>query len=147
MKKLFALITIMVFAVVAMAQTTPAEVTPDAYITDAYYKVVTLDTLTNTDNDAFVFRVKGLKTQDFTVKLYTDFVSGSSSGTLIAAGSINGVAYTNIDTITIASVTADAMDTEVITLNDYNYPYLKFTMAQTGTAVTVPKVWIYGKFN
>lgn len=147
MKKLFALITIMVFAVAAMAQTTPAEVTPDAYITDAYYKVVTLDTLTNTDSDAFVFRIKGLRTQDFTVKLYTDFVSGLSSGTLIAAGSINGVAYTNIDTITIASVMADAMDTGVITLNDYNYPYLKFTMAQTGTAVTVPKIWIYGKYN
>ena len=109
MKRLFALISIMVFAVVAMAQTTPTEVTPDAYITDAYYKVVTLDTLTNADNDAFVFRLKDSKTMDFTVKLYTDFVSGSSSGTLIAAGSINGVAYTNIDTITIASVTADAM--------------------------------------
>lgn len=147
MKKILFLLIGFVLAFSSMAQTTPAEVTPDAYITDAYYKVVSLDTLTDADNDAFVFRIKGLQTQDFTVKLYTDFVSGSSSGTLIAAGSINGVVYTNIDTITIASVTADAMDTEVITLNDYNYPYLKFTMAQTGTAVTVPKVWIYGKYN
>lgn len=147
MKRILFLLIGFVLAFSSMAQTTPTEVAPDAYITDAYYKVVTLDTLTDADNDAFVFRVKGLQTQDFTVKLYTDFVSGSSSGTLIAAGSINGVAYTNIDTITIASVTADAMDTEVITLNDYNYPYLKFTMAQTGTAVTVPKIWIYGKYN
>lgn len=147
MKKLFSLITIMVFAVVAMAQTNPTPVTPDATITDAYYKYVLLDTLTDTDNDAFVFRLKTSETMDLNIKLYTDFVSGSSSGTLIAAVSIDGVTYANADTITIASVTGDAMDTEVITLNDYNYPYLKLTMAQTGTAVTVPKVWIYGKFN
>jgi hypothetical protein len=147
MKKLFLILLIVSFAIMANAQSNPAVVTPDATITDAYYKVAILDTLTDADNDNFVFRLKTSKVMDINIKLYTDFVSGSSSGTLIAAGSIDGVTYANIDTITIASVTADAMDTEVITLNDYNYPYLKVTMAQTGTAVTVPKVWIYGKFN
>lgn len=147
MKKLFLILLIVSFAIMANAQSNPAVVTPDATITDAYYKVAILDTLTDADNDNFVFRLKTSKVMDINIKLYTDFVSGSSSGTLIAAGSIDGVTYANIDTITIASVTADAMDTEVITLNDYNYPYLKVTMAQTGTAVTLPKVWIYGKFN
>lgn len=147
MKKLFLILLIVSFAIMANAQSNPAVVTPDATITDAYYKVAILDTLTDADNDNFVFRLKTSKVMDINIKLYTDFVSGSSSGTLIAAGSIDGVTYANIDTITIASVTADAMDTEVITLNDYNYPYLRVTMAQTGTAVTLPKVWIYGKFN
>lgn len=135
------------FAFVSMGQTNPTVVTPDATISGAYYKVVSLNTLTDADNDSFVFRLKTSQVMHINVKLYTDFVSGSSSGTLIAAGSIDGVNYANIDTITIASVTEDAMDTEVITLNDYNYPYLKLTVAQTGTAVTIPKVYVYAKYN
>lgn len=149
MKKLVLLFSIVLFAFALQAQTisNPTAVTANANITDAYYKVVTLDTLKNSANDNVVFRLKTVALMDFNVKLYTDFVSGSAGGTLIAAGSIDGTNYANIDTITISSVTADAMDTEVITLNDYLYPYLKLTMTQTGTAVTVPKVFIYGKFN
>jgi hypothetical protein len=49
------------------------------------------------------------------------------------------------DTITASSVTSDVMDTQTINKVDFLYPYLKFYYIQTGTAVTVPKVYIYTK--
>ena len=137
------------------AQTTPTEVSTDAIIQNAYNKYIwgtTADTLTNADTLTFVYRIKSRstsgQTQDFTVKLYSDFVSGTAGGTLVAYSSPDGVNYASTtDTITVAALTGDAMDTEVISLSDYMYPYLKFIYLQTGTAVTIPKVYVYSKRN
>jgi len=51
------------------------------------------------------------------------------------------------DSITATSVTADILDTEELTFSDYLSPYLKFVYIQSGTAVTVPKIYIYAKLN
>lgn len=151
MKKFLIIMMLVVGAFVAFAQTTPTEVAPNAYITDAYYKYIwgtTADTLTNADTLNYVFRMKGVQTMDIRVKLYSDFVSGSAGGTLVSYHSIDGVNYEATgDTITVASLEADAMDSQVIDLDDFIYPYVKLIYLQSGTAVTVPKVYVYAKFN
>lgn len=136
---------------VVNAQTKVTEVTPDAYITGADYEYIwgtTSDTLTNADTLSFVYRVKGQQTQDIQINLYSDHVSGTAGGTLVTYRSPDGVNYVSTgDTITVASLTSDALDSEKITLDNYLSPYVKLYFLQTGTAVTVPKVIIYTKGN
>lgn len=141
----------MVFAVFAMAQSTPTAVTPNGWVTEAQHQYIwgsTADTLTNADTLTYVWRVKGARVFDINIKLYSDHVSGTAGGTLIGYKSINGVNYeASGDTITIASLSADAMDSETIDLDDFAWPYFKLIYLQTGTAVTVPKVYLYAKEN
>lgn len=150
MKKLVLLFSIIVFAFAAMAQTAVTNVTPNGYISDPAYVYIwgsTSDTLTNADTLDYVARIYGNEVYDFNIQLYSDHVSGTAGGTLMAYRSIDGVNYTVLDTITVSSLTADALDAEVINLDNFLYPYLKFEYLQTGTAVTVPKVYIYCKKN
>ena len=140
------------FAYNVKAQTVPTEVTPDGYISNASYVNVfgrTVDTLTNADTLSFVLRVKGNYLQDYNIKASVDHVSGTAGGALIVYHSMDGVNYANGvgDTITISGVTSDVMDTEVINKVKFLYPYMKLYWLQTGTAVTVPKVWIYTKIQ
>ena len=144
----------MVAFVCVNAQTTPTAVSTDGTIQDAYNKYVwgtTSDTLTNADTLTYVYRIKARsnsgQTQDFTIKLYSDFVSGTAGGTLVVHSSPDGTNYAPVDTITVTSLTADGMDTEVISIDDYMYPYLKLIYLQSGTAVTIPRAYIYSKKN
>jgi hypothetical protein len=137
------------------AQTSPTVVSTDGTIQDAYNKYIwgtVADTLTDADTLTFVYRIKARsnsgQTQDFAIKLYNDRVSGTAGGTLVAYSSPDGVNYiTTTDTITVSGLSADAMDSEVITLDNFMQPYLKFIYLQTGTAVTIPKVYVYSKKN
>lgn len=154
MKKFIVLlITGLMFSIVSVAQTTPTAVTPDAYITGADYEYIwgtTADTLTDADTLEFVYRIKGTITQDFWIKLYNDFVSGSAGGKLKTYKSMDGVNYevtAAADSLTVTALEADAMNAGSISLSDFNAPYLKFIYIQSGTAVTVPKLYIYTKFN
>lgn len=152
MKKIvFVLMGLFVILLACKPQTKPTEVTPDAYITKPVYLYMfgtTSDTITNAAADSVHLRIKGNRTYDLTIKLYSDHVSGTAGGTLIGYNSIDGVNYqANGDTITISGVAADAMDAEVISLDNYNYPYYKLIYTQTGTAVTVPRVYVYAKEN
>ena len=150
MKKLVLLFTalIMVFAVNAQTISKPTEVVPDSFISGPQYAAVS-DSLTNTDTTTWVFRVKGYDVENFTVKLYLDWVSGTAGGVLTPWKSIDGVNYSILgDTIiTASSVTADVMDTETIDIDDFLYPYLKLIYIQSGTAVTRPKIYVYNKRN
>jgi len=140
----------MLFGFIGFSQTTPTAVTPDAYISEPYYKVIwgtTADTLTNADTLTFVYRVRGSQTMDINMKLYNDRISGTVAGTLISYQSIDGVNYEATgDTITV-STASDAMDSEELDLDNFNYPYLKLIFLQSGTSVEVPKVFVYGKYN
>jgi hypothetical protein len=147
---LISLVICLVSFATVSAQTKMAEVTPNGYITEpsfVYLWGTTSDTLTNADTLTSVIRVMGLESQDFNIQLYSDHVSGTAGGNVKAYRSIDGVNYTVLDTITVSSLTADALDSEVINLNDYMYPYLKIIYLQTGTAVTVPKLIIYTKID
>lgn len=151
MKKLVLLFAIIIAAFAANAQTAVSAVTPDGYINSPAYVYIwgsTSDTLTNADTLNFVFRVSGLDAYDFKVGLYSDHVSGTAGGTLIGYGSLDGVNYFSLgDTITVSSLTADAFDSETLDYVGYLWPYMKFTYLQTGTAVTVPKPYVYCKKN
>lgn len=61
-------------------------------------------------------------------------------------GSLDGVNYFSAgDTITVTSLTADGFDSETLDYTGYLWPYLKLNYIQSGTAVTIPKVYIYSK--
>lgn len=156
MKKIINILMLIVLACAAckvQAQTKPTEVTPDGYIkkpTYAYWLGTTSDTLTNAVSDSVIIRVKGSKTYDFSIQLYSDFVSGTAANLVKTYRSIDGATYTVTaagDSIYQTSITADVLSTAVVTLDNFNYPYLKIKVTQTGTAVTVPKIYVYNKEN
>jgi len=149
-KLIIMLIAVLGIAISAQGQTKATEVTPNGYISNEYYGYIfgtTVDTLTNADTLTWVVRCKGSHTQDWNIKLYLDWVSGTAGGNLWVTQSMDGITYVPAvgDTITASSVTADIMDTQTISKTDFLYPYLKFYYIQTGTAVTIPKVYIYTK--
>jgi len=150
MKKLILLFTvlIMVFAVNAQTISRPTDVVVDSYIPAPQYAVIS-DSLTNAETTTWVFRVKGNEVNNFTVKLYLDWVSGTAGGVLTPYKSIDGVNYSVLGdtTITASAVTADVMDTETIDISDFNYPYLKLIYIQSGTAVTKPKIYVFNRRN
>jgi hypothetical protein len=149
MKKLLFILCLFV-GFIAGAQTSVTSVSTDGSIVGPDYVYIwgsTADTLTNADTLNYVLRIKGNDVQDFNIKLYSDFVSGTAGGTLTSYSSIDGVNYVPVDTITVTSLTADAMDAETMNLDNYLYPYVKFIYLQSGTAVTIPKVYVYTKRN
>ena len=151
MRILLLIMLIATLGVVVNAQTKPTSVAPDAYILDADYEYVwgtSSDTLTYADTLSFVYRIKGSVTQDIGLDLYVDFVSGSAGGSLVTYRSPDGVNYVSTtDTIKVTSLEADALNSTRINLADYNSPYLKLYYLQTGTAVTIPRVYVYTKRN
>jgi len=153
MKKLISILIFAFLGIAIFAQSYPTEVAPDGYISGPAYVYIggtTSDTLTNTDTLTYVVRVKGNYTQDFNNKLYLDFVSGTAGGKLKTYKSMDGVTYevtAAADSITATSVTEDIMDTETITYDNFNWPYIKYIYIQSGTAVTVPRIYIYTKRN
>ena len=98
------------------------------------------DTLKNADTLTYTMRVKGQEVFNIKTQLYNDHVSGTASGKLYSYSSIDGVNYTLGDSITVSSITADALDSEVITFSNIMQPYIKFVYIQSGTAVCVPKL-------
>ena len=153
MKKLIFLLSLIAVAAISIAQTRVAEITPDGYITKPAYVYVwgtSADTLTDADTISYVLRIRGDRTQDFSVQIYNEFVSGTATGKLKSYKSIDGITWVvtaAADSITVAAVTADILDSEVLSYGDYLSPYLKFTYIQAGTGVNIPRVYIYSKEN
>ena len=150
MNKLMIILLGAMLGVVANAQNAPTKVTANGYISgDSYVYLLgtTSDTLTNADTTTYVLRVKGTQLGDYNFKAGYDHVSGTAGGTLIMSQSIDGVNYFSEsgDTITLSGITADGVDTEVINKVKFLYPYAKFTWTQSGTAVIVPKIYVYTK--
>lgn len=150
MKRLIFLFAAMFVMLAVNAQTIskPTDVVVNSYIPAPQYAAIS-DSLTNVDTTTWVFRVKGYEVNNFTVKLYLDWVSGTAGGVLTPYKSIDGVNYSVLGdtTITTSAVTADVMDTETIDISDFNYPYLKLIYIQSGTAVTKPKIYVFNRRN
>lgn len=153
MKKLILLLSLIIVAMISIAQTRVPEVTSDGYIGSPSYVYLwgsTADTLTNADTLEYVVRVKGSHMQDFNVQIYNDFVSGTATGKLKSYRSIDGITYVvtaAADSITVAAVTADILDSEVLNYDNFLYPYLKFIYIQAGTGVNIPKLYIINREN
>jgi len=153
MKKLILILGMLFVAIVMSAQTKPTEVTPDSYITKSAYLYIggtIVDTMTNADTLTWVFRIKGNETQDFDIRVYNDFVSGTATGKFKTYLSPDGVNYQVTaagDSITVTTISEDILDSEVITLDNYLKPYLKVIYHQAGTGVNVPRFYVYTKKN
>lgn len=153
MKKLLVLVFMLAFVIASQAQTKVPEVTANGSINEASYVYLggkTTDTLANVDTFTYILRVKGMQTMDIKAQIYLDHVSGTAGGKLKSYKSINGLTWVVTapgDSITTASVTADVLDSEELTYADYMGPYIKFIYIQSGTAVTVPRIYIYAKPN
>jgi hypothetical protein len=141
----------LLLSVMLEAQSRVSSVSTDGAISGPAYVYLfgsSTDTCTNVDTVTFTLRVKGDVQQDFSQQLYIDHVSGTAGGVLTAYASIDGVAYdSTLGTITVSGVTADAMDTEVLHFDSYLFPYVKYQFISSGTAVTVPKLFLYTKEN
>lgn len=153
MKKLILFSILFAIAFISTAQTKAPRVATDGSLEGSAYVYIggtSADTLTNADTLVYTMRVTSDATQDYLFRLYNDFVSGTAGGKLKTYKSINGTTWevtAAADSITVSGLTADALDSEAITVSDFLYPYLKVVYTQSGTAKTVPKVYIYTKKN
>lgn len=152
MKKLVFLFAVLLagFGAYAQPNTVPA-VSVNYIVTKPFYGSVlgtTADTATNAITKNYVLRVTGDNALDFSVHTRIDHVSGTvTAGKTVVAGSFDGVRYIPTDSITASSVTADLDDKNVIKISGFMYPYMKVSYVQTGTAVSVPKIFLYAKKN
>lgn len=150
MKKFIILIVALIGMMSATAQKDVTSVATDGGLTYSKYVSIwgtTADTLKNADTLSYVMRIKGAEVFNIRTQLYNDRVSGTASGKLYTYSSIDGVNYTLGDSITVSSITADALDSEVITFSSVMHPYIKFKYIQSGTAVTVPKLYFVTRKN
>jgi hypothetical protein len=151
MKKLIAIISLLFVGCLAIAQTPVQDITTNGFVKAGTYSYIwgsTADTLTDADTLNYTLRVKHKENiaENIKIGLYSDFVSGSAGGKLIGYGSLDGVNYFSAgDTITVTSLIADGFDSETLDYTGYMWPYLKLIYIQSGTAVTIPKVYIYSK--
>jgi hypothetical protein len=152
MKNLIGLIMLMLVAFVSMAQTKLTEQTTDGILTAGklvYIWGTSADTLTNSDNAEYIFRVVGDQTFDIVAQLYSNHVSGTAALSVYTYNSIDGVNWgaKTGDSLTIASVTADGLNATKLIYSDELNPYKKIRIEQTGTAKVIPKLILITRKN
>ena len=145
MKNLFVVFILLCMATIGMAQTRMSEKSKDGTFEAgqwAYLWGTSADTLTNGDTLTYVARIKGAQTFDIKSQLYVDHVSGTAALKVYTYNSIDGVNWgaKTADSLTIASVTADGLQSTGLTFSDVIDVYKKFVIIQSGTAKTVPKL-------
>lgn len=115
----------------------------------AYLWGTSADTLTNADTLTYVARIKGGQTFDIKSQLYVDYVSGTAALKVYTYNSIDGVNWgaKTADSLTIASVTADGLQTTGLTFPDVIDVYKKIVVIQSGTAKTIPKLIYVSREN
>ena len=124
MRKILFLIALLV-ASVSYAQTNVGVVSgskPLAQDTYVYYLGAKTDTLVASDTLDLLLRVTGADVPQIGIGLYVTKVSGTVTNNFYLQSSMDGVNFTNVDTIKLSNV-----DTvmKMKTLTNYNYPYLR----------------------
>jgi hypothetical protein len=153
MKNLFLVFILLCMATIGMAQTRMSEKSKDGTFEAgqwAYLWGTSADTLTNADTLTYVARIKGAQTFDIKSQLYVDHVSGTADSLKVYTyNSIDGVNWVakTADSLTIASVTADGLQSTGLTFSDVIDVYKKFVIIQYGTAKTVPKLIYVSREN
>lgn len=153
MKKLISILLLIMVAMIGYSQKNVPSVATDGVLTAGQYVYIfgsAADTLKNADTLEYVFRIKGDQTFDIKTQLYNNHVSGTANLKVKTYKSIDGVNYVvtaTADSITSASVTGDGLDSEELTFSDVMFTYLKVIIWQSGTAVTVPKMYFVTRKN
>lgn len=133
MRKLFFLIALLV-ASISYAQTNAGVVSgsktlaQDSYV---YYLGKTTDTLVASDTLDLLLRVTGSDVPQLGIGLYVTKVSGTVTNNFILQSSMDGVNFTNIDTIALSNASTGM---NVKSLTNYNYPYLRIRGISGATA-------------
>lgn len=124
MRKILFLIALLV-ASVSYAQTNVGTVSgsktlaQDSYV---YYLGKTTDTLGASDTLDLLLRVTGSDVPQLGLGLYVTKVSGTVTNNFILQSSMDGVNFTNVDTIKLSNAST-GMNMKALT--NYNYPYLR----------------------
>ncbi len=124
MRKILFLIALLV-ASVSYAQTNVGVVSgskPLAQDTYVYYLGKTTDTLVANDTLDLLLRVTGSDVPQLGIGLYVTKVSGTVTNNFILQSSMDGVNFTNVDTIKLSNASTGM---NVKLLPNYNYPYLR----------------------
>lgn len=124
MRKILFLIALLV-ASVSYAQTNAGTVSgsktlaQDSYV---YYLGKTTDTLVANDTLDLLLRVTGSDVPQIGIGLYVTKVSGTVTNNFILQSSMDGVNFTDVDTIKLSNAST-GMNMKALT--NYNYPYLR----------------------
>lgn len=124
MRKILFLIALLV-ASVSYAQTNAGTVSgsktlaQDSYV---YYLGKTTDTLVANDTLDLLLRVTGSDVPQIGIGLYVTKVSGTVTNNFILQSSMDGVNFTDVDTIKLSNADT-GMNMKALT--NYNYPYLR----------------------
>jgi hypothetical protein len=133
MRKLLFLIALLV-ASVSYAQTNVGVVSGSKLLaqdTYVYYLGKTTDTLVENDSLDLLLRVTGSDVPQIGIGLYVTKVSGTITNNFILQSSMDGVNFTNIDTIKLSDASTGM---NVKLLSNYNYPYLRIHGVSGATA-------------
>lgn len=155
MKKLIAILALMVVAIISYSQPKlPDVVKPaaDAVLTAGQYVYLggtSADTLTNGDTLTYTLRIFGGQTFDVRAQVYIDHISGTAAYKVYTYNSMDGTNWSakTGDSLTITGITADQMYPTVMNFSDVMWPYKKIQVIQTGTAKTKPKGYIVTRNN
>jgi len=154
-KVLFILsITALLFAACDVAaQTKPTEPTVDGTINKpawSYWLGSTSDTLTNASADTVDIKFVSNTVQDFNISMYADHVSGTGTYNMKTYKSMDGSQFEVTaagDSLQVGSITGDGMQAGRITLDNFNSKVLRIILTQSGTAVSVPKIYTLNRNN
>lgn len=152
MKKFLVNLILLIAVISGFSQTNVKNVATDGGLVAGQFVSIwgtNSDTLKNGDTLNYVLRIKGDQTFDIRMQVYTDFVSGSANYKVYTYNSIDGVNYTSktADSLTIETIIADQMHGTALNFADVMETYKKIQIIQSGTAVTIPKVYFVTRKN
>jgi hypothetical protein len=130
MRKLLFLIALLV-ASVSYAQTNVGVVSGSKPLAQDTYVYYTTDTLVENSTLDLLLRVTGSDVPQIGIGLYVTKVSGTITNNFILQSSMDGVNFTNIDTIKLSDASTGM---NVKLLSNYNYPYLRIHGVSGATA-------------
>jgi hypothetical protein len=130
MRKLLFLIALLV-ASVSYAQTNVGVVSGSKPLAQDTYVYYTTDTLVENSTLDLLLRVTGSDVPQIGIGLYVTKVSGTITNNFILQSSMDGVNFTNVDTIKLSNASTGM---NVKLLSNYNYPYLRIHGVSGATA-------------
>jgi hypothetical protein len=130
MRKLLFLIALLV-ASVSYAQTNVGVVSGSKLLAQDTYVYYTTDTLVENSTLDLLLRVTGSDVPQIGIGLYVTKVSGTITNNFILQSSMDGVNFTNVDTIKLSNASTGM---NVKLLSNYNYPYLRIHGVSGATA-------------
>ena len=140
MRKIILLLTVAVLGMAAHAQTEiTGKLAGSSYLPEdsyVYYWGAATDTLIASDTITVILRAKGSEARNIGIGLYGTKVSGTVTNAFYVSYSMDGVTFTNTDTITNTNASKGLLGT--VNLVNSVYPYIRI---QGISGATAQKAW------